>query len=276
MRNKRFDFLYLPERFHKKHRLCEFLLYQIEDFITQDSFKELKIQRIEFDEKIEFLDEEHIFDYLIRINKTDIHNEIIANHILCAIIGDICQFLQVALFSSLQQRLTVTFSLIRKPFVYNLLIILRLYFEDNFLEKFNTKEKFDPTKLSQEDIRELLDLSEKMLFTKSIKGEDIYDFIFNSSLPDSLINLSNKALHPSTTRNKDNQTEVQNLNFVFSTSQSINSQWEYLYRRLPLLLLYLNEVIECIIFTRLKTSDDIYIERITERANFFHENNTNE
>ena len=273
MRNERFDFIHLPKEFHEKHKTCEFLLYQLEDFILKEAFKGLKVQTIKLDKELELADGEHILDYLLRIDKSDEHNEIITSHILNAVIADTCQFLQIALFSSLQQRLTVAFSLMRKPFVYNLLVILRLYLTSDFLEKFNKEDNFDTTGLSQDDITELLNASESLLLTKSIKASDVYDFVFNPALPDSLVNMSNKALHPSTTRNKNNKTDVQNINFVFSTKEGIFTQWDYLYRRLPFLLLYLNEILELIIFDHLKLNNEIYSERLTERANYFRQNN---
>lgn len=267
MRNERYDFVHLPTEFHKQHQSCEFLLYQIEDFVIKDTYRNLRVQTIQLGEDLKLLDGEHILDYLLRTNKHDQHKEIITSNILNALIGDTCQFLQIALFASLQQRLTVTFSLIRKPFCYNLLVILRLYLTTDFLDRFNNEDAFDTTGLSQEDVIELLNASEEMLYSKTIKASDIYDFIFNPKEPDSLVNMSNKALHPSTTRNKNNRTEIQNINFVFSSKESIMTQWDYLYRRLPLLLLYLNEVLEFIVFDHLKLDNSIYVERLTERAN---------
>jgi len=89
----------------------------------------------------------------------------------------------------------------------------------DFLERFNKEEGFDTTGLSEYDIVELLNASENMLFTKTIRALDVYDFVFNQTHPDSLANMSNKALHPSITKNKNNQTEIQNINFVFSTKE---------------------------------------------------------
>lgn len=273
MRNERFDFLYLPEKFHRAHKACEFLLYQIEDFIIKDSFKGLKFQTLQFDEEPEFFKGEHILDYLNRTQQNDKHDEIITSNILSAIVADTCQFLQIALFASMQKRLTVTFSLIRKPFVHNLLVILRLYFTSDFLDKFNKDQNFDTTGINQEDIQELLKISEGVLFSKSIKATDIYNIVFNPTASDSIVNMSNKALHPSTTRNKNNRTEIQNINFVFSTSQSLETKWDYIYRKLPLLFLYLNEVLEFIVFDHLKLNDKVYTDRLTERAEFFIYNN---
>jgi hypothetical protein len=273
MRNERFDFLYLPEKFQSFHKTCEFLLYQIEDFVVKDTFRGLRVQTIHFEEEAVFLEQEHIFDYLNRSGLQDKHNEIITCNILNSVIADTCQFLQIALFASLQERLTVSFALIRKPFVYNLLVILRLYFTSDFLDKFNNSEKFDTTELSKEDIQELLEISENVLISKSVKANDIYNIVFDRTNPDSIVNMSNKALHPSTTQNKNNLTEIQNINFVFSTAQSIETQWDYLYRKMPLLLLYLNEVLEFIVFDHLKVDHGVYIERLTERAEFFKHNN---
>ncbi len=269
MRNERLDFIYLPEKFQRQHKSCEFLVYQIEDFVVKDDYKKLRIQNLQFTREPNFLEGEHIFDYLHRSGEHDKHREILTSHILNALIADICQFIQIALFASLQKRLTVTFALTRKPFVYNLLVILRLYFTSDFLDRFNNEEKFDTAKLREDDIKELLKISEEILISKSIKPEDIYDIVFNPASPDSIKNMSNKALHPSTTQNKNNLTEIQNLNFVFSTEKSIEAQWDYLYRKLPLLLLYLNEVLEFIVFDHLKVDEEIYEERLSERAYFF-------
>lgn len=274
MRNERFDFLHLPEKYQKDHRICEFLLYQIEDFVLKDVYKALRVQEIKLNEgDVLPNDEEHILDFLVRINKNDKHDEIITSNILNGLISDICQFLQIVLFSSMQMRLTVSFALIRKPFVYDLLIILRLYFTKDFLPKFNNDTSFDTTKLTEDDKLQLLQISEQVLISNSIKASDVYNFIFNQKLPDSIINMSNKALHPSTTRNHNNSTKVQNLNFVFSTSNDENAQWEYLYNRLPLLLLYLNEVLEFIVFDHLKLDNSIYAKRLAERADYFDQNN---
>lgn len=268
MRNERYDFLYLPKRFQAQHQTCEFLVYQIEDFILKEAYEGLRRQTISFETEPIVHHGEHILSFLKRTGKNDKHDEIITNTLLNGLIADTCQFLQVALFASLQQRLTVAFSLIRKPFVYNLLVILRLYFTTDFHERFNSEEKFDTTDLKKEDIIELLEISEKVLYSKNIKAEEIYRIIFDQSSGDSIVNMSNKALHPSTTRNKANLTEVQNLNFIFSTTESIETQWDYLYRKLPFLLLYLNEVLDFIVFSQLNLDNQIYADRLLERAEY--------
>jgi len=260
------DYLLLPQKFHKDHKFCSLMVDEIESFIISDVFMGLKIQILNFDGKELLQENEHILDYLLRTNQKGFHDKHLKNHILYALLIDSVSFLKEAMEASAKMRLTVTFSLLRKPFVYNMVVVLRLFFTSDFLDKFNLEENFDTTNLTKEDLKELLNLSTEVLLTKSISGNDIYDFVFNKGEADSLINISNQALHPSTTRNKNNSTGIQNINFVFSTEKEIITQWEYLYGLLKVLLIYLNEVLDYIVFTQLELEDKLYTERITNRV----------
>lgn len=218
-------------------------------------------------------DGESLLEFLERIGKNEEHRKIVKGAVIQALVSDICYFLKIALFSSLQQRLVVAFALLRKPFVYNLLIVLRLYFTEDFLERFNTEDGFDTTEISNEDILELLSVSVRIIVTKQINPNQIFDLIYNRQIEDSLINMSNKALHPSTTRGKFNRTSVQNINFVFSTPEDSNSQWEYIYNRLPFLLLFLNEILEAIFCDHVSAETSVLAGRVNERAVFFEKYN---
>ncbi len=266
------NFIFLPEKFQKQHNFCDFLLSQIETFLIDDNYIGLKVSVVNINGNELPNENEHSFDFLNRIGQRTLHDDIIENHIIYGIIIDICYFLKTALNSSKEKRLTVAYALIRKPFVYDLIILLRIFLTSDFIDDFNKQEKYNSTSISNEDLLELLELSEKALITKSIKGVDIYNFVFNQELKDSLINLSNKALHPSTTRNKDNLTGLQNLNFIFSTDEDIEEQWKYLYSRLTVLLIYLNEIIEFGVFSRLDINSKIYNDRLEKRADFFSKN----
>ncbi|MGN7787754.1 hypothetical protein ACTJIJ_24685 [Niabella sp. 22666] len=211
------EYLLLPKKFYKDHRFCSLLIDEIESFLSDDAFVGLKLQTLKLDGKELPRENEHILDYLLRTNQKEFHDKHLKNHILYSLLIDSVYFLKEALEASTKMRLTVTFSLLRKPFVYNMVVILRLFFTEDFLDRFNLEENFDTTNLVKEDLKELLNISSAALLTKSITGTDIYDFVFNKDEADSLINISNQALHPSTTRNKNNSTGIQNINFVFST-----------------------------------------------------------
>lgn len=148
-------------------------------------------------------------------------------------------------------------------------VLLRIYLEEGFLENFNNREDFDASKMSKQDLMELIEASTPMMLVGDITRDEIYNIIFNKEDHGSLINWSNKALHPSTTYHWASMTGAKNLNFMFNTPESLDSQWGHLYRRLPFLLNYMLECTEQIIFDTLKLAPAIYTERMQVRANYF-------
>jgi len=259
------EYYFLPKRFHKSHDRCFLLIRQIEEFITDKTYDGLRLFKISFTGRTRLRKNEHIFDYLLRVNRKQEHDELIRNQILNSILIDICYFLQEALLCSKKKRLTVTFALLRKPFIYDLIVILRLMFEIGFIDKFNIQDSFDVSSIPDKDKKALIKKSLKVILTDSIKSKDIFDFVFNQNKSESIINFSNKALHLSTTRNKKIKTEIQNLNFIFSTDESIQSQWEYLYAKLPLLLLYYVQIIEIYVFSILDLPPALFEKRLVQR-----------
>ncbi len=267
------DYLYLPERFWQKHKQCELLIRQIEEFIVDETYNELRYQSFDLKSKSDIKEEEHIFDYLLRNDRIEEHDNLIRKSLVNSLIMDVCYFLQEALLCSKKKRLSVTFSLLRKPFVYHLPVFLRIMFDAEFLDKFNEQDSFDVNYIKEKDKKELIKESKKLLVgASSLEIDEIFDWIFNQNEQDSLINLSNKALHLSTTRNKNNKTELQNLNFIFANQNDIENLWSYLYNRIPVLLLYLVEVIEPLVFLLLDLPEDVYEDRIKERIKILTNN----
>ena len=255
-------YLYLPKKFWKKHDDCMFLINQIEEFIVDKTYNGLRIKSIRLKKSEKIKKDEHIFDFMLRTGRVKEHNEMIRNQLVYALLIDICYFIQEALDCSKKKRTVVTFALLRKPFVYDLIVFLRIMFEEGFIEKFNTLDQFDVIGIKEEEKLALLKESIRFVIPKSITDDLIYDLIYNQADHDSLINISTKALHLSTTRNKNNRTEIQNLNFVFSNQESVLSQWEYIYKTLPLLLFYYIQVIDILVFGIL----DLPAEKLKSRV----------
>lgn len=253
----------LPEKYHVAHATCWSLVEQIEDFIINKNFNGLRMQAFE---GLDLSKDEHPFDALLRNEMQKEHDDLVKKQVLNGLLIDICYFLQEALVCSTKKRLTVAMALIRKPFVYNLLVILRMTFDADFIENFNNNEGYDPTSMDVQDKKTLLEWSTKVLIlSKSLTKDEIFDYIFSRE-GDSIMNMSDKALHLSTTRNTNNLSGKQNFNYLFATSDNIEQLWGYLYRRLPALLLYLNEVIDFAVFTSLKIDDSIKNERFLRRG----------
>lgn len=259
-------YLYLPEKYWKRHDQCEAIIRQIEEFVTDDDYKELRTQKFNLETDYMIEENEHVLDFLLRINKVHEHDKIIKTTIVYGLIMDTCYFLQEAISCSKKYRLSVTFSLLRKPFVYSLLVFLRLMFDESFLENFNSNDSFDATSLDENDKKELLKISLPFLLAaSSINENELYNWIFNQKDPNSLINITNRALHLSTTRNKNNKTGIQNLNFVFAKHDNILNLWDYLYQRLPILLLYLVEILDALVFNLIKVPEGKLDQRLNQR-----------
>lgn len=267
------EYLYLPERFWRKHKQCELLVGQIEEFIINDIYNDLRYQMFAMDYTNDIKEGEHIFDYLLRKGKIEEHDKLVRKSLVNGLLIDTCYFLQEALSCSKKKRLTVTFSLLRKPFVFHLLVYLRILFDSEFLEQFNNQDLFDVNNITEEDKKLLIKESLPLLLgAKTLTVEEIYDWIFNQNEQDSLINLSNKALHLSTTRNKNNTTGIQNLNFIFAKQDDIENIWTFFYQRLPILLLYFVEIIDPLILTLIDFPPGAFEKRIEERIEIITNN----
>ncbi|HMC87275.1 MAG TPA: hypothetical protein VKI61_17240 [Chitinophagaceae bacterium] len=265
------DYLFLPDQFHRQHDVCMSLIGQIEEFIIDAKYDNLKSYSIELSGN-HLSKNEHIFNFLLRTGKQDDHDKIVKGTVVRALLMDICYFSQEAFTCSLKKRLSVTFALIRKPFVFSLIVILRILFEEKFIEKFNSDLEFDPAKVTNDERNQLIDLSLKCLTTPVYTVEDINRLIFDKIDPGSLINMSDRALHLSTTRNENNLTGVQNFNFIFSIDKDIQTQWKWIYSRMPALLLYLVQLTDVLVFNTIKTEKSFLTDRLVARAKIFKKN----
>ncbi len=266
---------YLPVKFHKKHDYCEFVVSQIEELILNKQFIELSEQRFEF--PTEFMDklasdDKHILDLLEENNYNDIAFHIVKNRILLALIMETCYFFQEGLLSSLKMRMTVCFTLFRKPFLEISILLMRILNEADFIDRFNKEDKFDPVLTTPERKKELVLLTNTWLHDK-YNPEDIYDLIFNKKYEDSLFNLTNNAVHLHTNRNPISSTGKQNLNFIFSTEEDIERQWEYIYDYFPMLITYMADLIDLLVFKSTSVEEKIFIKRFKERDKLKNKNN---
>ena len=258
------DYLYLPKRFWNAHDTCMDLIGQIEEILIHEDYRGLKEKTIPLNNEV-IPEDMHILDFLLTTNRKKEHDEVIRNHVITGLLTDVCYFTQEALTSSLKMRLPVTFALLRKPFVYTLVVILRLLFEEGFMDKFNKEAAFDPSRISREDRLELLKGAMQCIPFKAFEAEEINEWIFEKENPDSIINLSEMALHLKTTRNPHVATEQQNFNFIFSQQDDIISQWELIYRRMPALCLFLAQISDMLLVSAIDMSDDLYQRRIINR-----------
>jgi hypothetical protein len=275
LKNQIKSYLYLPARFHKRHDYCEFVISQIEDLILNEEFIELKTQVFEFPpEFIKKLDtsDKHFLDLLEEEKYDDIVFHLIKNSVLLSLIMETCYFLQESFLCSLKMRMTVCFTLLRKPFLEILMVLMRILNDEDFIDNFNHTENYDPILTSPGKKKELLNQSNIWLHNK-YNYEDLYDFIFNKDFGDSLFNLTNNAIHLYTDRNPISTTEKQNLNFIFSNKENIESQWEYVYDYMPMLVTFIADIIDLLVLKSTNVKEKTFVIRMKARDRLRKKNN---
>jgi hypothetical protein len=195
---------------------------------------------------------------------TDEADHIVSNHVLNSLLMDTCYFLQEAFLCSLKMRLSVSFTLFRKPFSEILIILMRLLLEKDFIAKFNNEDNFNPTALPAENKKVYLEIINAAL-NNMYRVDDLYEYLFDKSHGDNLYNIGNHAIHLYTGKNPAIKTEKQNLNFIFSNKEDINAQWEYIYTIIPMLLSFLVEVAELCVMNGTDVPDGIFKRRFNDR-----------
>ncbi|BAP31062.1 hypothetical protein J2787_000803 [Chryseobacterium rhizosphaerae] len=260
---KRVDYYYLPKKYWKKHNYCEFVINQIEELILDERFIELKIQTFEFSKdvinKIDVSDK-HLFDRLSELGFNNELTKVVRTHLILSLIMETCYFIQESLLCSLKMRMTVCFTLLRKPFLEILILVMRILNESDFIDKFNNLEGFDPIKTTPNEKKDLITKTNNLL-KDLFNNEDLYQYIFDKEFGDSLFNITNNAIHLYTDRNPVSATEKQNLNFIFSTRENIDDMWEYIYHNIPMLLTFLAFSIDLLVLKSTTVDEDIFLKR---------------
>ncbi|WP_159476388.1 hypothetical protein [Chryseobacterium sp. 18068] len=259
----RVEYYYLPKKYWKKHNYCEFVINQIEELILDDIFIELKVQTFEFSkdilDKINVSDK-HLFDRMSELGFTNELTKVVRTQLILSLIMETCYFLQESLLCSLKMRMTVCFTLLRKPFLEILIIVMRILNESDFIDKFNNLEGFDPIKTSPNEKKDLI-IKTNYLLNDLFNNDDLYQYIFDKDFGDSLFNITNNAIHLYTDRNPVSATDKQNLNFIFGTQENIDDMWEYIYYNIPMLLTFLAFSIDLLVFKSTTVDEDVFLKR---------------
>jgi hypothetical protein len=137
---------------------------------------------------------------------------------------------------------------------------MRILNETDFIDKFNNLENFDPVKTTPAQKKDLIAKTNELL-KNNFHNEDLFDYIYNKDFGDSLFNVTNNAIHLYTNRNALASAGNQNLNFVFSKQEDINSIWEYIYNNIPVLLSFFAFLTDLLVFKSTSVHEDVFLER---------------
>lgn len=263
------EFYYLSKKYQGAHKTCFELVRQIEEFVVGKEYQFLRVSHAPLteEEKDKILGCDDIWDFL-REYKGDQFYTLLNKQLILGLLMDFCYFMQESLDCSKKKRQVVSYAMLRRPLVDNLKILLRLLLDDEFYDNFIEKDDYDPANMKDEELREMLWATDGIRICKPIKGEFIYECIYEKNNPGSIVNLSNRAIHPVTTR-PWNKTGAMNCNFMFVTPNDIAELWRHYYAYLPAILLFYSELFNTAVFGLFKDEVDMElypkrIEKLTE------------
>ena len=250
------EFYYLPNEYRTIHTACFELIRQIEEFIVGKEYQFLQVSHYELsDAEKELLKQSgDIWDFLKKYREKDFYNQL-NKQIILGLLMDFCYFMQESMACSCKKRLVVSFALLRRPLVDNLKILLRIFADDKFYDNFIERDDYDPAQMEDRQLKEFLDATDKVRVVEPITGSFIYECIFDKENTGSIINLSNRAIHPVTTR-PWNKTGAMNCNFMFVNQGDIAELWKHYYAYLPAILMFYSELFNCVVFGLFKDEVD--------------------
>lgn len=243
----------LPTKYRKRHQLMLYLYDILVDILVKADKYQLSSLSFRFTNEIN--GETDLLDELERQKDIDISEYVYIPHIFFSILRDLNYYLFESLSCIERGKVTVAFSLARKPFQDNLFYLSWILVQPNdFLEKiqYGSPREYDVSNLkgkkefvidlflkAKESIQyenDFLDFSKELL-----DPELLYDIIYNRKAENSLTSVFDQSIHL-VTKNKNYPTEKRNLNFIFSDDKIWDDFWRLFYEKTPYILIYLVEV----------------------------------
>ena len=243
----------LPTKYRKRHQLMLYLYDILVDMLVKADKYHLSNLSFRFIKEIN--GEIDLFDELDRQKDLDISEYVYIPHIFFSILRDLNYYLFESLSCIERGRVTVAFSLARKPFQDNLFYLSWILVQPHdFLEKiqYGAPREYDVSNLKGEKefvidlflkAKESIQYENNFLdFSKEILNPELlYDIIYNRKAENSLTSVFDQSIHL-VTKNRNYPTEKRNLNFIFSDDKIWDDFWQLFYEKIPYILIYLVEV----------------------------------
>ena len=255
---------YLPKEFRAIHKACSELILQIEELLVGKEYEFLKVYELDLTkEDKERLEECGDMMVYLEKHKKEHFIQLINRQLVIGLLSDFCYFIEESLDCSKKKRLVISYALLRKILVDNMVILLRIMSDKTFCDKFIGRDDYDPAYAKDDELKALLNKTDEWRMTRSISGAFIYECIFDKNNPDSVINISNRAIHPVTTR-PWNKTGAMNLNFMFVTNDDIKGLWKHFYSKMPAILVFYSDLFNWAIFNlfRNDVDEELYLKRM--------------
>lgn len=241
----------LPVDYWPAHEFCFFLHDKILGVLAEyDSHGAQNIVIETFSKAITDAKREDEFDgidllaYMKERNLIKPYKHHIISHTVMALTSDMLHFLYEALKCLEKRKLSVAFSLLRKPLKEHLFFLTWILAnEDDFVSRFeaNNFESFDG--LTKEQRIDIINLSISKLYVKEAFDADLlWELIYSKNQKNGFEVIWQRATHLTTKYGELLKTEDYSFNFVFENPSNDN-YYVFLKDKLPYLFLYLTQVV---------------------------------
>jgi DNA-directed RNA polymerase subunit RPC12/RpoP len=171
---------------------------------------------------------------------------------------DLCHFVLEGLRAASRGKLTVAYALFRKPFKDDLFLLEwlladRAAFLERFLE--GSPHSIDLTRLSEEARSSIVQRAAAIADAPDVESNRVFRYRFDRKIDNGFAKAWDQAVHLVTT-GTHTATTRQNLNFLFSGHDELESQWASIYWLVPYLLYYTSFVYEALMSSIVTISDE--------------------
>jgi len=257
----------LDEKYWKRHDYLLYVYDIIADMIRQADQKKLVKATVEIDNEEKAKEFEKTEDIFRWMDENGLHNislRLFTSHMFFSLLKDFCYFMYESISCSERGKVTVAYSLLRKPIRDNLLYLeWLLYDNEEFYNTFmyNSVEELDISDTNvfpHNRIRQIVkSAASKTYIGNKLNNDDlIYLLRFESKDTISLQRIWNQSTHLITTRSRFYRTQSGNINFLFADEEIWNDFWNYYYICVPHLIAYAIEICEAI-FLSIHSVDNI-------------------
>jgi hypothetical protein len=260
----------LPDFLLPAHDLC-FLNHNIlVELLRSGEESGIFSQKFEFinsADKEAFEQTQDVFSWFEITSRSSERSELLKRIVFPALLSDFLHFIYEALENSRKGKLSVAYSLIRKPIQENLFLFEAIAADT---EQFAGYLIDNPLKLRAGKAGGLDAHAKRIAFVlNAIAEEDRFDAeylaqIRYAKIEDGFDGICNHAIHLFT-EHPEIRTEPLNINFIFSGREQHITQWYYLYSRLPYLLFYARRLVEYLCSTFSRTAPE-YLANIERRV----------
>lgn len=260
---------FLPEQYWLAHEFC-FFLHDVMARLLQAGERSgiFKVSlALMDDERRSFEETDDILDWVMEHRSPEERSAVLVTTVFPAVLSDMLHCVYETLETSRKAKLNVSYMLLRKP-IQESLYLLETAVADRVA--FATKLSADPLKLWSQGAGGCEAHTQNIaLVLGTIKEEQRFDagylaqLRYDKAASDGFDGACNRAIHLFT-GHKSIKTEAMNINFIFSNAAAKETQWAYLYSRLPYILAYAYQLVEHICEGISPTVPD-YLDEIQRR-----------